>query len=316
MPPNPLTAGPTNIQGVTRVMLRPPPRSSNRACSGRPSSRSSAARASTDYTLVHGRRQVRLGPVAFWIVVAQPGGDGRLVGADRHLFRLSRRRAEASDRPPGGDAIRLRGPDRRIARAGRPHHQPTIARPGAIRAEARTRDAQAIHAGATRGDARLASRIITTTGSIPKGGRASEAPKAALSQALPDQRHRHLPGARRTAKLGSNRAQSPVLNLRNAAKTRGGVEGALARMQESLDELEAKQSSVADRAGGELRRPSAPHSQRADRSRHQSRQGVAGTAPAGGRSADPSSRPISVRKRKSSSASFIASMSHARRSTG
>ena len=85
----------------------------------------------------HGGRQVRIGPVAFWIVVGIAGGHGRLVVRHRHLFRLPRRRAHAPDRPPGRDAIRLRGPHRRIARAGRPHHQPAAARPGAVRAEAR-----------------------------------------------------------------------------------------------------------------------------------------------------------------------------------
>ena len=44
----------------------------------------------------------------------------------------------------------------------------------------------------------------------------------------------------REARLESRAA--PALNLRNAAKTRGGVEGALARMQESLERVEAKQS--------------------------------------------------------------------------
>ena len=60
-----------------------------------------------------------------------------VVGGDRDLFCLSRRRSDAADRPPGGDAIRLRGPDRRVARQGRSHHQPPVARPGTVRPETR-----------------------------------------------------------------------------------------------------------------------------------------------------------------------------------
>ena len=63
---------------------------------------------------------------------------GRLVGRDRDLFRLPRRRAQRAHRAPGRAAIRLRRPHRRTARADRPHHQPAIARPGAIRAESST----------------------------------------------------------------------------------------------------------------------------------------------------------------------------------
>ena len=61
---------------------------------------------------------------------------GRLVGHHRHLFRLQRRRAEGLDRAPGRAAIRLRRPHRRTARPDRPHHEPPIARSGAVRAEA------------------------------------------------------------------------------------------------------------------------------------------------------------------------------------
>ena len=62
---------------------------------------------------------------------------------DDVLTRLIARQAE--------HAVRLRGPHRRAARAGRPHHQPPVARPGAVRAEAR-----ADHAPA--GDARSRAR--------------------------------------------------------------------------------------------------------------------------------------------------------------
>ena len=139
-----------------RPSRRPPP---SRATAGRTHSRRSAPQRLVDR--LHAGAWAPSGPSWAGRVLdrgRQSGGDGRLVGGDRHLFRISRRCPEASDRPAGGDAIRLRRPDRRIACAGRPHHQPPIARPGAIRAEARSAGAQAIHAGATRGDARLAAR--------------------------------------------------------------------------------------------------------------------------------------------------------------
>ena len=66
------------------------------------------------------------------------GGDGRMVGRDRHLFRIPRRRADPPARAPGADAIRLRGPHRRSARPGRPAREPAVARPGAVREQART----------------------------------------------------------------------------------------------------------------------------------------------------------------------------------
>ena len=45
------------------------------------------------------------------------GDHGGVDGRHRHLFRLSRGRAHAADRPAGRDAVRLRRPRRRIARA-------------------------------------------------------------------------------------------------------------------------------------------------------------------------------------------------------
>src|SRR6266511_1767328 len=76
----------------------------------------------------------------------------------RHVFRLPRGRADAAHRPAGGDAIRLRGPHRRIARAGRPDFQPAAARPGTARAEARSDPAPAGGAGIARLGAERAAR--------------------------------------------------------------------------------------------------------------------------------------------------------------
>ncbi len=68
------------------------------------SSPSQAAEAG--YTLVHAGKQVRFGPVVFWIVV----GTVTMLG----MWSA----ATATDRTPGGDAIRLRRPHRRTARQG------------------------------------------------------------------------------------------------------------------------------------------------------------------------------------------------------
>ena len=43
-----------------------------------------------DYTLVHAGRQVRIGPVAFWIVVGTLVVMAHLVDRDRNLFRFPR----------------------------------------------------------------------------------------------------------------------------------------------------------------------------------------------------------------------------------
>ena len=77
-----------------------------------------------------------------------------VVGGDSDLFRVPRRRADPADRSPGRDAIRLRRPHRRTARQGRSHHQPSIARSGTIRPEARPDHAPPDHAGIPRHGAR------------------------------------------------------------------------------------------------------------------------------------------------------------------
>ena len=110
MPPSPLTLGPTNIRAGSRGRYAHPPAPQPAAAAtqraGR-SSRSTRRKAADDYTLVHGRRQVRLGPVAFWFVIASlvvMAGWSVLTGTyfafhDDVLKRLIA--------PPGRDAIRL-----------------------------------------------------------------------------------------------------------------------------------------------------------------------------------------------------------------
>jgi murein DD-endopeptidase MepM/ murein hydrolase activator NlpD len=194
---------------------------------------------STDYTLVHGRRQVRLGPVAFWIVVGSlivMAGWSILTGTyfafhDDVLKRLIARQAEMQyayeDR-----IAELRAQVDRIA-----SRQLLDQEQFEQKLEALVRKQSMLEQRA----ATLGSLPdYTPTGSIPKSARGSDAkgssPKPSpindtvIFRAPPD----------REARLESR--IFPVLNLRNAAKTRGGVEGALARMQDSLERIEAKQS--------------------------------------------------------------------------
>ena len=145
-----------------------------------------AARAEDGYTLVHAGKQVRFGPVVFWIVVGTVDRARHVVGGDRDLFRVSRRRADAADRPPGRDAIRLRGPHRRIARQGRPHHQPPVARPGTVRPEARPDHAAPDRARIARHRAR---RHPGRVASPDRSGRRRGAPRP-TNRRLPARRNR------------------------------------------------------------------------------------------------------------------------------
>ena len=187
-----------------------------------------------DYTLLHAGRQLRLGPIAFWVVVGTLVDHGGLDPHHRHLFRLPRGRADAADRAPDRDAVRLRGPHRRAARAGRPHVEPPAARPGTIRAEARPDRAPPDRAGIARRRAewvvrlrphrdRSGSRSATRRRARRRSGlRRSRAP---VSISRPSTMARDLPGAR----VGARDAK-------------GGVDGALAGLQASLDRVEARQS--------------------------------------------------------------------------
>ena len=106
---------------------------------------------------LHPRPRRQAGPVRTGGVLDRGRhGDGarHVVGRDRDLFRVSRRRSDPADRAPGGDAIRLRRPHRRTARQGRSHHQPPVARSGTVRPEARPDHAPPDHAGIARHRAR------------------------------------------------------------------------------------------------------------------------------------------------------------------
>ncbi len=194
---------------------------------------------STDYTLVHGRRQVRLGPVAFWIVVGTlvvMAGWSVVTGTyfafhDDVLKRLIARQAEMQYAYEDRIAELRAQVDRITSRQLLDQEQFEQKLETLVRKQSTLEQ---------RAATLNSLPDLTTTGSIPKPARASDAGRGSprpspindtvIFQVPPD----------REARLESRTA--PALNLRNAAKTRGGVEGALARMQESLERVEAKQS--------------------------------------------------------------------------
>jgi murein DD-endopeptidase MepM/ murein hydrolase activator NlpD len=194
---------------------------------------------STDYTLVHGRRQVRLGPVAFWIVVGTlvvMAGWSVVTGTyfafhDDVLKRLIARQAEMQYAYEDRIAELRAQVDRITSRQLLDQEQFEQKLDTLVRKQS-TLEQRAATLGSLPD--------LTTTGSIPKPARGSDAGRgSARPSPINDTVIFQVPPDRE-ARLESRAA--PALNLRNAAKTRGGVEGALARMQESLERVEAKQS--------------------------------------------------------------------------
>lgn len=192
-----------------------------------------------DYTLVHGRRQVRLGPVAFWIVVGSlvvMAGWSILTGTyfafhDDVLKRLIARQAEMQyayeDR-----IAELRAQVDRIASRQLLDQEQFEQKLDALVRKQSTLEQRAATLGSLPD--------YTPTGSIPKPARGSDASRGAKPSPINDTVIFRAPPDRE-ARLESRIL--PALSLRNAVKTRGGVEGALARMQESLDRIELKQSA-------------------------------------------------------------------------
>jgi murein DD-endopeptidase MepM/ murein hydrolase activator NlpD len=230
---------PAGHQGDGRPMHAAKPRPQAPA---HPSGQTQKARRSgwsTDYTLVHAGRQVRLGPVAFWIVVGSlvvMAGWSVVTGTyfafhDDVLKRLIARQAEMQYAYEDRIAELRAQVDRITSRQLLDQEQFEQKLETLVRKQSTLEQ---------RAATLNSLPDLTTTGSIPKPTRGSDTgrgtPKPSpindtvIFQAPPD----------REARLESRSA--PALNLRNAAKTRGGVEGALARMQESLERIEAKQS--------------------------------------------------------------------------
>ena len=155
----------------------------------------------------------------------------------RHLFCLPRGRAHQAHRAAGGHAIRLRGPHRGVARAGRPDLEPPIARPGAVRAEARP-DRCAASRHWRRAPARSTPRRPSDHRLDQASRRAAARASRRSAQAFSDQRQGRLPRSRPVARRRSIRA--PALPSGTRAARRGDV----ARLQASLDRVERRQAAT------------------------------------------------------------------------
>lgn len=225
---HPHPASPKNVQQRSQPSAAPAPR---------------RGRNPGDYTLLHAGKQIRLGPVAFWIVVGTlviMAGWTLLTGTyfafhDDVLKRLIARQAEMQY-----------GYEDRIAELRSQLDRITSRQ--LLDQEQFEQKLEQI----ARKQATLESRAstlsnlpdMTPTGSIRHPARGtSDATRAAplkpspindtvIFRAPPD----------REARLESR--QLPAINARNAAKTRGGLDGMLARMQEALDRVEQKQASA------------------------------------------------------------------------
>jgi murein DD-endopeptidase MepM/ murein hydrolase activator NlpD len=200
-------------------------------------------RYSTDYTLLHAGRQVRLGPVAFWIVVGAlviMAGWTLLTGTyfafhDDVLKRLIARQAEMQYGYEDRIAELRAQLDRVTSRQLLDQEQfeqklEQIARKQATlesRASALSNLPDMIATGSIRQPAR---GVVEPTRAAPL--KPSPINDTVIFRAPPD----------REARLESR--QAPMISARTAAKSRSGMEGMLARMQEALDRVEQKQANA------------------------------------------------------------------------
>jgi murein DD-endopeptidase MepM/ murein hydrolase activator NlpD len=198
------------------------------------------ARKLSDYTLVHAGKQVRLGPVAFWIVVGSlvmMAGWTVLTGTyfafhDDVLKRLLARQAEMQYSYEDRIAELRAQIDRITSRQLLDQEQFEQKLEQIVRRQTTLE---------SRASAIVGLPDMTPTGSIRQPARGTSDPTrnaplkpspindTVIFRAPPD----------REARLESR--QTPNMNPRIAGKTPGGVAGMLARMQEALDRVEHKQ---------------------------------------------------------------------------
>lgn len=196
----------------------------------------------SDYTLVHAGRQVRVGPVAFWIVVGAlviMAGWTLLTGTyfafhDDVLKRLIARQAEMQYGYEDRIAELRARLDRITSRQLLDQEQ------FEQKLEQISRRQTALEG---RASALTGLPDMTATGSIRAPARGTTDPTRAAPKPSPinDKVIFRAPPDRE-ARLESR--QGPSLNARTAAKTRGGVEGMLARLQEALDRVEQRQATA------------------------------------------------------------------------
>ncbi|RKE73776.1 M23 family metallopeptidase [Pseudorhodoplanes sinuspersici] len=188
-----------------------------------------------DYTLAHGRRQVRLGPFAFWVVVGGlivMAGWSVLTGTyfafhDDVLKRLIARQAEMQFAYEDRIAELRAQVDRIASRQLLDQEQFEQKLDQAIRKQAVLEQ---------RTETLSALPDMMTTGSIPKPAKGGHQRRSSL-------RPSPIDNTDFTATAPDREARSFV-PWRNSNKPRGGLEAALARVQDSLERLEAKQASA------------------------------------------------------------------------
>ncbi len=200
---------------------------------------------SADYTLTHAGRQVRLGPVAFWITVGSlvvMAGWSVMTGTyfafhDDVLKRLIARQAEMQFAYEDRIAELRAQVDRITSRQLLDQEQFEHKLDQLVRKQA-TLESRATTLSTIGADP-------VTTGSVKPNQRQNIFDSTRGGSAKPSPINDtviYTPPPDREARLESRVA--PVTLSRAGAKSlRGGVEGALIRMQDALDRLEAKQTA-------------------------------------------------------------------------
>lgn len=198
-----------------------------------------------DYTLTHAGRQVRLGPVAFWIVVGtlivmagwSVGTGTYFTFHDDVLKRLIARQAEMQFAYEDRIAELRAQVDRITSRQLLDQEQFEQKLDQLVRKQA-TLESRATTLTTIGADP-------VTTGSVKPNQRQNIFDSIRGGSAKPSPINDtviYTPPPDREARLES-RVTSTMLAGAGARRMRGGVEGALIRMQDALDRLEAKQTA-------------------------------------------------------------------------
>ena len=185
------------------------------------------------YTLAHAGRQLRLGPIAFWVVVGTlvVMAVWSITTATYFAFRedvLTRLIARQAEMQFGYEdrIAELRAPDR-------PHLRPPVDRPGAVRAEARADSASSVRLGSARRRDERCRRGHRLDQTAARSGELRALP---LKPSLLNDKGAFLMPLDRGAPIDP---RTSIL-----AKGAGGIGGALARLQASLDRVEQRQNAT------------------------------------------------------------------------
>ena len=256
----------------------------------------------TGWTLGHGGRQVRVGPVAFWTIVGSlvvMAGWSAVTATyfafrDDVLTRLLARQAQMQYAYEDRIAD-LRGQVDKLASRQLLDQEQVESKLEQIARRQATLESRSI--GSLHHRRSLPDRLDQDDAAP---GRA----RCSLPQTTPKPSPINdtvilVPPPEREARLES---RTPMNSVRlAAASTSAGIEGGLARLQLALDRYEAQSGQDAEHAGRELRRQGAAHAQHSGRPRARSRQDRAGPA------ATRERRPVRAGKRAATSRRSIAS---------